>query len=124
MKARNISERLIVLCEGTQLIPTTDPVTITTKEKGDKFTTLLVKKGSIVLTEQTTPDTLDEESTPDTLNEETATEEQELRKSLSEKNKNEILDILTVYGVEMNNRETKDAMIDKVVEIAKENGEI
>ena len=119
MKARNISERLIVLCEGTQLIPTADPVTITTKETSDKFTTLLAEKGSVVLTEQTAPATLNEEPA-DTA----SAEEQELRKSLGEKNKNEILDILTVYGVEMNSRETKDAMIDKVVEIAKENGEI
>ena len=118
MKARNISERLIVLCEGTQLIPTADPVTITTKEKGDKFTTLLAEKGSIVLMDQPAPTALNEEQ--DTA----SVEEQELRKSLGDKNKNEILDILTVYGVEMSNRETKDAMIDKVVEIAKENGEI
>ena len=121
MKARNISERLIVLCEGTQLIPTADPVTITTKETSDKFTKLLAEKGSIVLTDQPTPVALKEE--PDTTPV-FSPEESELREALKGKTKDELKMIAEESGIEVNSRSTNSQIIDLIVAQAQENGEI
>lgn len=118
MRAKTNGIRLITLSEGTLLVPTHDFVNITDNEATHSFTQRLVNTGEIELSESVVKENL----TTETVEQSDA--ETELRTSLGEKTKSEILEILTAYGEEMSDRTTKDAMIEKVVEIARSNDEL
>lgn len=113
MKAMNNAERLIILSEGTRLIPTQGFTDITDGEATHSFTLNLVKDGTIVLSDQ-----------PVAHVEQESDAESELREALKGKNKDELKMIAEESGIEVNSRSTNSQIIDLIVAQAQENGEI
>ena len=117
MKARTLGVRILILADGTKLIPTHDFVKITDREASHKFTSLLVKKGEVLMSgavEQSEQTEQVEQTEQSEQVEQTDTSD--LRVKLSALTKDRLVDMLNEVGITESTRTNKDVLIDKLIE--------
>ena len=109
MKAKTNGARLIILPQGTHLVPTHDAVQIKDGEVNHVFTQSLVESGEVVLSGESV------QVTPPVEQVAPPTEQDDLRAALSKKKKSELLEMCESVGIEASDRDTNSQLIDKLV---------
>lgn len=103
-KAKTIGNRVIILCEGTKLVPTHDFVTITDKEANDTFTRLLTSNNEVIVRVSSEQEPAEEP------------ELSELEAKLSKLNKEELSAMLDDLEIGYSSRDSKNTLIAKLIE--------